>query len=170
MQDHRCSSFSTLRTLSTEQRRLLVTGRCPRRRQLRRPRRARLGQRRPGPLRRTAAGPTCNAIPFGIGGHTCSRRAGTSLIIGGATSAGSDGAQERYETELLDVGSGESRHVGPPGLRPAHGPSTWLPDDSLVAYRLTGALGGDPGIYLVRPDGSARMALSSGTPLGVIAG
>ncbi len=95
---------------------------------------------------------------------------GTTLVIGGATGAGADGAQERYETDVLDVGSREMRHLGPAGLRPADGPWSWLPDGSLVAYRPAGAFGGDPGIYAVAPDGTARKVLSSGTPLGVIAG
>jgi hypothetical protein len=95
---------------------------------------------------------------------------GQRLVIGGATSAGSDGTPERYEIYLFDAGSRQLRPFGPAGLRPVAGPSSWLPDGSLLTYRPEGAAGGSPGIYVVQPDGSARKVLSSGTPLGVIAG
>ena len=43
-----------------------------------------------------------------------------------------------------------------------------LPDGSLLTYRPAGAFGGDPGVYVVAPDGSTRKVLPSGTALGVI--
>jgi len=92
------------------------------------------------------------------------------LVIGGATSAGSEGKPERYETDLFDADTRQLRPFGPAGLRPAAGPSSWLSDGSLLTFRPEGAAGGSPGIYVVRPDGSARKVLSSGAPLGVIAG
>ena len=88
----------------------------------------------------------------------------TALAVGGATGAGP--ADERYQTDLLDVASRTLRPFGPAGLRPAADP--WLPDGSLVAYRPAGAYGGDPGIYTVAPDGTARRVLPSGTPIGVV--
>jgi hypothetical protein len=94
----------------------------------------------------------------------------TTLVIGGATSAGSEGNPERYVTDLLDIGSGALRPLGPAGLRPADGPWNWLPDGSLLTYRPARAFGGDPGVYVVQPDGSARKILSSGTALGVVTG
>jgi hypothetical protein len=94
----------------------------------------------------------------------------TTLVIGGATSAGSEGNAERYQTDLVDVGSQSLRQFGPAGLRPADGPWNWLPDGSLLSYRPARAFGGDPGVYVVAPDGNARKVLSSGTPLGVITG
>ena len=93
---------------------------------------------------------------------------GQRLVIGGATSAGPN--QEQYVTYLFDAGSRQLRPFGPAGLRPVAGPSSWLPDGSLLTYRPEGAAGGSPGIYVVRPDGSARKVLASGTPLGVITG
>ena len=91
----------------------------------------------------------------------------TTVVVGGATSAGPP--SERYETDLLDIGSRTLRQFGPAGLRPVDGPWSWLPDGSLLAYRPAGAFGGDPGIYVVAPDGSAKKVLSAGTALGVIA-
>lgn len=88
----------------------------------------------------------------------------TTLVVGGATGAGP--AEERYQTDLLDIASRTLRPFGPAGLRPA--PDPWLPDGSLVAYRPAGAYGGDPGIYVVAPDGTARRVLPSGTPIGVV--
>jgi hypothetical protein len=90
----------------------------------------------------------------------------TSLVVGGATSAGADGGQERYQTDMLDVASRTLRPFGPAGLRPASDP--WLPDGSLVAYRPDRAFGGDPGVYVIAPGGTARRMLPSGTPLGVV--
>jgi hypothetical protein len=92
----------------------------------------------------------------------------TTLVVGGAASAGPP--TERYETDLLDIGSRTLKPFGPAGLRPAEGPWVWLPDGSLLSYRPARASGGDPGVYVVAPDGSARKVLSSGTALGVISG
>jgi hypothetical protein len=97
----------------------------------------------------------------------------TTLVVGGATGAGTDGKPEHYETDLLDVTSRTLRQFGPAGLRPVDGPWSWLPDGSLLTYRPAGpfgAFGGDPGVYVVAPDGSAKKVLSTGEPLGVIAG
>jgi hypothetical protein len=91
----------------------------------------------------------------------------TRLVIGGATSAGAAGGQERYELDVVDSGARTVRALGPAGLRPAG--ASWLPDGSLLAYRPAGAFGGDPGVYVVAPDGAARRVLPSGTPLGAIA-
>jgi len=102
------------------------------------------------------------AVSFGPGSSSA------KLVVGGATGAGADGGQERYEMDLVDVGARTLRPFGPAGLRPAPGPWSWLPDGSLLAYRPAGAFGGDPGVYVVAPDGTARRVLPSGTPLGVI--
>jgi hypothetical protein len=93
-----------------------------------------------------------------------------TLVIGGGTGAGANGVPEQYVTELVDAFSRTMRPFGPTGLRPADGPPAWLPDGSLLAYRPARAAGGDPGVYVVAPDGSAKKVLSSGTALGVISG
>jgi hypothetical protein len=94
-------------------------------------------------------------------------KAGT-LVIGGATGAGTSGGREQYETDLIDVGARSLHRFGPVGLRPGDGPWTWLPDGSLISYRPARALGGDPGVYLISPQGNARKVFASGTPIGVI--
>jgi hypothetical protein len=90
------------------------------------------------------------------------------LVVGGATSAGPEGGRELYETDVIDVSARSLHRFGPAGLRPGDGPWNWLPDGSLISYRPAGALGGDPGIYLISPDGGARKVFGSGTPIGVI--
>jgi hypothetical protein len=92
----------------------------------------------------------------------------TMLVVGGATSAGAEGGREQYETDVFEVGTRSLQRFGPAGLRPGDGPWTWLSDGSLITYRPAGALGGDPGIYLVAPDGGARKVFASGTPIGVL--
>lgn len=90
-----------------------------------------------------------------------------ALVVGGATGAGTSGGREQYETDLIDVGARTLHRFGPAGLRPGEGPWTWLSDGSLISYRPAGALGGDPGVYLISPRGSARKVFASGTPIGV---
>ena len=94
----------------------------------------------------------------------------TTLVVGGGTGDGANGKPERDQTDVLDISSRTLRQLGPDGLRPADGPAAWLPDGSLLAYRPAGAFGGDPGVYVVARDGSAKKILSSGTALGVITG
>jgi hypothetical protein len=90
------------------------------------------------------------------------------LVIGGGASVGADGPPERYETDLFDAGSRQLHSLGPAGLRPAPGPWNWLPDGSVLAYRPSGAFGGSPGIYIIRPDGTTAKLLPAGSALGVI--
>jgi hypothetical protein len=90
------------------------------------------------------------------------------LVVGGTAATGSDGGLERYETDVLDSFTRTLHPIGTPGLRPAAGPWNWLPDGSLLAYRPRGASGGEPGVYLIRPDGSTARVSASGTALGVV--
>ena len=92
----------------------------------------------------------------------------TGLVIGGATGAGADGGQEQFETDLVEVRDRTLRRFGPAGLRPGDGSWTWLPDGSLISYRPARARGGDPGVYVVAPDGTARKVFPSGVPVGVL--
>ena len=94
----------------------------------------------------------------------------TTLVVGGGTGDGANGKPERYQTDLFDISSRTLRKLGPDGLRPPDGPATWLPDGSLLTYRPSGAFGGDPGVYVVAKNGSAKKVLPSGTALGVITG
>jgi hypothetical protein len=94
----------------------------------------------------------------------------TTLVLGGATGVGADGAKEQYQTYLVDAGMRTLKPFGPAGLRPGDGSWTWLSDGSLIAYRPAGAAGGDPGIYLIAKGGSAKKVLASGIPVGVLNG
>jgi len=90
------------------------------------------------------------------------------LTIAGATGAGADGGQERFETDLLDLQSGTLHPFGPAGLRPGDGSWAWLSNGSLLSWRPAGAYGGDPGVYLVAQEGTAMRIFASGRPIGVI--
>jgi hypothetical protein len=94
----------------------------------------------------------------------------TTLVLGGATGAGANGAREQYQTYLVDARMRTLKPLGPAGLRPGDGAWTWLSDGSVIAYRPVGAAGGDPGIYVVSKSGSAKRILTSGTPVGVLNG
>lgn len=86
--------------------------------------------------------------------------------------AGSPGLiqQEQYEIDLVDAATGNRRQWAQAGVRPGDGSWAWLPDGSLITYRPSEAAGGDPGVYLLAPNGSLTRLLSSGTPVGVTAG
>jgi hypothetical protein len=88
-----------------------------------------------------------------------------TLVVAGSPSVG--GTQERYQTDLVDVATGAMRPFGPADMRPGDGAWTWLADGSLVEYRPVNTHG-DPGVYVVAPDGSARKVVGSGTPVGAI--
>ena len=94
----------------------------------------------------------------------------TALVVAGATGEGADRAgTERFETDLVDLATGAMRPFGPAGLRPGDGAWTWLPDGSLLAYRpILASASGDPGLYVVAPDGGARRVFGPGTPFGVM--
>jgi hypothetical protein len=92
----------------------------------------------------------------------------TTLVLGGATAVGADGAKEQYQTYLVDARMRTLKPFGPAGLRPGDGSWAWLSDGSLIAYRPAGAAGGDSGTYLLSAGGSAKKIFASGTPVGVI--
>ena len=94
----------------------------------------------------------------------------TTLVLGGATGVGAAGAEEQYQTYLVDARMRTLKPFGPAGLRPGDGSWTWLSDGSLIAYRPVGAAGGDPGIYRISKAGWAKKVSASGIPIGVLNG
>jgi hypothetical protein len=96
---------------------------------------------------------------------------GKLLTVAGAEGRGMqpDGGPERYGVDLITVADGSIRRFGPDGLRPSEslGAASWLPDGSLVLWRPENA-GGDPGTYVVSPDGHAVKISAYGPPSGVL--
>jgi hypothetical protein len=98
----------------------------------------------------------------------------TQMAIGASSGASATtsppGVGERYETDILDVGTATLRQFGPAGLQPGAGSWAWLPGSWLLAWRAPGAGGGDPGIYVIALTGAARQITPTGQPVGVILG
>src|SRR5439155_23410135 len=72
----------------------------------------------------------------------------STLVLGGATGAGADGAKEQYQTYLVDARMRTLKPFGPAGLRPGDGSWTWLSDGSLIAYPPVHAPGSEPCLQL----------------------
>jgi hypothetical protein len=89
-----------------------------------------------------------------------------TLVVAGSPAVG--GPQEQYEIDWVDVATGARRQWAQAGLRPGDGSWAWLPDGSLIAYRPSNAGGGDPGVYLLAPNGTATKVFGSGRPVGLV--
>jgi len=89
-----------------------------------------------------------------------------TIVVAGSPAIG--GPQEQYEVDVVDVATGARRRWVQSGLRPGDGSWAWLPDGSLIAYRPSNAGGGDPGVFVLAPDGSTTRVFGSGWPVGVI--
>lgn len=97
-----------------------------------------------------------------------------TCTVAGATGAGNamastDSTQhpEEYGTDLVTTDGAISR-FGPPGVDPAMGPQSWLPDGSLVLWRRPGAVGGAPGLYVLDKSGHGPFIAASGEPVGYL--
>jgi hypothetical protein len=104
------------------------------------------------------------ALPASVqqAGAAFFRPDGAVLSLGTSPALGE--GQERIETDLVDVATGARHAFGPAGVMPA----AWLPDGRLVAVRLPGVAGGDPGTYLVGADGTASLVSAAWTVVGVL--
>jgi hypothetical protein len=87
---------------------------------------------------------------------------GDVLSLGTSPALGE--GQERIETDLVDVATGARHAFGPAGVMPV----AWLPDGRLVAVRLPGVAGGDVGMYVIAPDGTATPISPASTVIGVL--
>jgi hypothetical protein len=74
-----------------------------------------------------------------------------------------DGA-ERIETDVVDVKGGTRRSLGSAGLIP----QGWLHDGRLLATRMPGVAGGEPGTYIVSLDGAATRIAAGSTVVGLL--
>ena len=96
---------------------------------------------------------------------------GSLLTVAGATgvgmpeqlSGGVPSKPEVYGVDLVRVAGESIRRFGPEGTRVAMGEQSWLPDGKLVLWRPLGAAGGDPGLYVLDPNGAGQGPLINTT-------
>jgi hypothetical protein len=81
-----------------------------------------------------------------------------------ATSPALGEGNEQITMELVDATTGARRAFGPAGLMPV----AWLQDGRLVAVRLPGVSGGDPGTYVVDSSGASTLVSTASTVAGVL--
>jgi hypothetical protein len=70
-------------------------------------------------------------------------------------------------TYLVDL-TGQITPFGPAGAQPALGAQTWLPGGKVLLERKTGAMGGDPGLFILDPNGQGPFIADPSRPIGVI--
>jgi hypothetical protein len=123
-----------------------------------------------GPVRLVVQRPGRTALDLALpasvqqAGAAFFRPGGGELSL--ATSPARGEGQEQVETSLVDLATGARRAFGPAGIMPAG----WLPDGRLLAVRLPGVAGGQPGTYVVASDGTSTLVSSASTVVGVLAG
>lgn len=70
-------------------------------------------------------------------------------------------------TYLVDL-TGTVTPFGPAGAQPALDAQTWLPGGKILLERKTGAIGGDPGLFILDANGQGPFIADPGRPIGVI--
>jgi hypothetical protein len=70
-------------------------------------------------------------------------------------------------TYLVDQ-TGRITPFGPAGAQPALDAQTWLPGGKVLLERKTGAIGGDPGLFILDANGQGPFIADSSRPIGVI--
>jgi hypothetical protein len=71
-------------------------------------------------------------------------------------------------TYLVDR-TGRITPFGPAGAEPVHNAQTWLPEgNKLLLERKVGSIGGDPGLFVLDPNGGGPFIRDAGRPIGVI--
>ncbi len=81
-----------------------------------------------------------------------------------ATSPALGEGDEEVSTWLVDLRSGARTALGPPGMMPV----AWLDNSRLLAVRLPGWRGGDPGTYVVDRSGNTTLLSTASTVIGVL--
>lgn len=64
--------------------------------------------------------------------------------------------------------SGTVTPFGPEGAQPALGPQTWIPGGAILLMRQRGAVGGDPGLFVLDANGQGPFIRDSGRPVGIL--
>jgi hypothetical protein len=70
-------------------------------------------------------------------------------------------------TYLVDT-TGRITPFGPAGAQPALDAQTWLPGGKVLLERKTGAIGGDPGLFILDATGQGPFIADPSRPIGVI--
>jgi hypothetical protein len=70
-------------------------------------------------------------------------------------------------TYLVDL-TGKITTFGPAGAQPALDAQTWLPGGKILLQRKTGAIGGDPGLFILDVNGQGPFIADPSRPIGVI--
>jgi hypothetical protein len=70
-------------------------------------------------------------------------------------------------TYLVDL-TGKITPFGPAGAQPALGTQTWLPGGKVLLERKPGAIGGDPGLFILDANGQGPFIADPSRPIGVI--
>jgi hypothetical protein len=70
-------------------------------------------------------------------------------------------------TNLVDL-TGKISPFGPPGAQPALDAQTWLPGGKVLLQRKIGAIGGDPGLFILDANGQGPFIADASRPIGVI--
>jgi hypothetical protein len=70
-------------------------------------------------------------------------------------------------TYLVDL-TGRITPFGPAGAQPALDAQTWLPGGKVLLERKTGAIGGDPGLFILDATGQGPFIADPNGPIGVI--
>jgi hypothetical protein len=70
-------------------------------------------------------------------------------------------------TYLVDL-TGKVTPFGPAGAQPALDAQTWLPGGKVLLERKTGAVGGDPGLFILDANGQGPFIADPNRPIGVI--
>lgn len=68
---------------------------------------------------------------------------------------------------LVDL-AGKIVPFGPAGAQPALDAHTWLPDGRILLQRKVGAIGGDPGLFILNATGQGPFVKEPGYPIGYI--
>jgi hypothetical protein len=70
-------------------------------------------------------------------------------------------------TYLVDL-TGKITPFGPAGAQPALDAQTWLPGGKVLLQRKIGAIGGDPGLFILDANGQGPFIADASRPIGVI--
>jgi RNA polymerase sigma factor (sigma-70 family) len=90
-------------------------------------------------------------------------------VSGSAFDPNATSPQIFYETNVVDTTNGSIKSLGIPGMTPAMGRDSWLPDGALVLWRAKGDPSGEPGTFVVNVNiGKVLKISSTGRPIGLL--
>lgn len=110
-----------------------------------------------------------NPSSFPTAGDAYFSRDGGTLTVAGATGAGNQSGPNHFVTDLVTLRDASIRRVAD-YLRPSPDQNwqTWLDDASLVLWRLEGAAGGPPGVFVASTSGNVKKIFPGGFAIGIL--